>query len=290
MYLRVLDKMDKHINLLDYRKKRYSSIGNDGIIRYILKKINIKNGIFVEFGAWDGIKNSNCRKLFDEGWEGIFIESNFDRYEKLKNNYKEYKRIICSNKRVLYEGDDLFDNIVDPYLKGKNIDFCSIDIDGLDLEVFETFEKYLPTVVCIEGGQMLHPYHKRIKKEKAEQNMQQSLKIMVDSFEKKGYKILCSCQDSFFVKKEFYKLFNVSSDLLTLYFNGLRAMSRRMPFIQKFAKRVGMNNNIVNFILKKSKYKEQYKWTKRKKWAIDKKDIINRLLNEVEDSERRKRI
>ena len=68
----------------------------------------------------------------------------------------------------------------------NNIDFCSIDIDGLDLEIFETFKKFMPSVVCIEGGQMLHPYHKRVERNIAKRNIQQSLKVMVASFEKKG--------------------------------------------------------------------------------------------------------
>ncbi len=277
--------MTNFIDILEYRKDKYSSTGNDGIIEYILKKVNIKKGMFVEFGAWDGIKNSNCRKLFDEGWEGIFIEFNSDRYKKLKKNYKNYEKIICCNKKISIKEEEIFDNIIDKYLKGKNIDFCSIDIDGLDLEVFKTFEKYLPTVVCIEGGMMLHPFHKKVKKKKAEKNIQQSLWVMNKIFENKGYKILCSYQDSFFIKKEFYYLFNVSSDLLTLYFNGLRAIPRRMPFVQKMTKRVGLRNKIVNYILRESDYR-RYKWTQRKKWEVDKKEIINKLINKIEKKEK----
>lgn len=275
-------------NLLKYRKGKYSSIGNDGIIEYILKKANIKNGIFVEVGAWDGIKNSNCRKLFDEGWKGIFIESDSEKYKDLKKNYEEHEKIICINEKIDNREEKLFDNIVNKHLKGKNIDFCSIDIDGLDLEVFETFERYLPIIVCIEGGMMLHPFYKRVKRKVAKRNIQQSLNIINRVFEDKGYKILCSYQDSFFIKKEFYHLFNVSLDLLTLYFNGLRAIPGRLPFVQKFMSKVGLKNNIVDYILKKSDY-ERYKWIQRKRWVIDKKDIINKLINKIEKIEYGKR-
>ena len=279
--------MDNFIDILKHRKDKYSSTGNDGIIGYILKKINIKNGTFVEFGAWDGIKNSNCRKLFDEGWNGIFIEPDLVKYEDLKKNYEGYDDIICVNEKVSDEGGKSFDSIMEEHLREGQIDFCSIDVDGLDLAIFETFEKYLPTVICIEGGMMLHPFNKRIKKKAAEKNIQQSLKIINDSFEEKGYKILCSYQDSFFVKKEFYHLFNVSSDLLTLYFNGLRAIPRRMPFIQKFTGKVNLKNSIVDYIIKSSEYKK-YKWTQRKKWAINERKLINKAIDEIEKKERRK--
>ena len=119
-------------NLLDHRKCVYSSIGNDGIIEYIFKKLKMKTGSFVEFGAWDGIKGSNCRKLFEAGWKGVFIEADEDKYKQLKKNYNKYTKITCYKARIDSK-ENLFDDVVDPYFKGKNIDFCSIDIDGRDL-------------------------------------------------------------------------------------------------------------------------------------------------------------
>ena len=273
------------INLLNYKKEVYSSIGNDGIIDFIFDKIGKNKRTFVEFGAWDGVKNSNCRNLFENGWSGIFIEVDRNKYKNLKKNYRDSDRVKCINRSIALKGENLFDNIVGPYIK-ESIDFCSIDIDGLDLEVFETFEKYLPIVVCIEGGQMLSPYHKRINKNISKKNIQQSLYVMVNSFEQKGYKILCSYQDTFFIKKEFYNLFDVSDDILTLYFNGLRSIPRRMPFIQKYVNKVGLKNEIVDYILKKSNYR-RYGWDKRKIWIREQLDCINELINEKEKIEKR---
>jgi len=65
----------------------------------------------------------------------------------------------------------------------------------------------------------------------------------------------------------------VSSDLLTLYFNGLRSRIERIPFIQKGVGKVRLRNHIADYILKKSDYRN-YRWSKRKKWAVDKKNII----------------
>jgi hypothetical protein len=282
--------MKKYENLLNYRERKHSKIGNDGIIEFIFKKLGIDNGTFVEFGAWDGVYNSNCRTLFEKGWNGVFIEPDDERYRGLKENYKMSSNVYCSSEKVTYRADKagkLFDDIVNPYLKGKNIDFCAIDIDGLDLEVFETFEKYLPVVVCIEGGMMLHPYHIRIKKSLAKKLIQQSLSVMVNSFEKKGYKLLCSYQDCFFIKEEYYHLFPVSENLLTLYFDGLRALPERIPFVQKYLSKVGLNNEISDYILKGSNYKK-YGWKNRKVWSSEQIKIINKLINKREKIEKNK--
>ena len=90
----ILDKLGYHEkwHAKKDRKECVYSI-NEPIIDYILEKMNIKKGFFVEFGGWDGIYLSNCRKLFDEGWSGMFIEADSNKFEELKNNYKNDNNI-----------------------------------------------------------------------------------------------------------------------------------------------------------------------------------------------------
>ena len=48
---------------------------NEILIKAIFDILKINNGNFVEFGAWDGVHNSNARILFQNGWKGLFILS-----------------------------------------------------------------------------------------------------------------------------------------------------------------------------------------------------------------------
>ncbi|GAG31712.1 unnamed protein product, partial [marine sediment metagenome] len=205
----------------------------------------------------------------------------FEKLEKEYNNCKD--KVTCINCKIELQGDNLFDDVVDPCLEGKNIDFCSIDVDGLDLEIFETFEKYLPTVVCIEGGQALPPYYERVDKSVAQNCIQQSLKVMVDSFEQKGYKILCCYQDCFFIKEEFYSNFDVSEDLMTLYFNGLRARPLCMSYVKEYTDAAGIKNEIVDYVLERSKY-SKYGFSNRHAWAALQLKKILKALDKKEKS------
>ena len=70
----LLERVSKGSLLFQY-KNVHSQIGQDGILEEIFKRVGIKKGFFCEFGAWDGVYLSNCRKLFEEGWSGVFIEA-----------------------------------------------------------------------------------------------------------------------------------------------------------------------------------------------------------------------
>ena len=54
--------------LQDFKKNYHSQGGEDGIIEKILEEAEIEDGLFVEFGAWDGVFLSNTCKLAERGW------------------------------------------------------------------------------------------------------------------------------------------------------------------------------------------------------------------------------
>jgi len=268
------------VNLLDFRFDKYSLTGNDGIIREIFRLMDIRCGFFVEVGAWDGILGSNCRMLYEQGWSGIFVEADPKKCALLCSNYSGCDRIECIHSRIGVK-ENLFDDVVAQKISGK-IDFCSIDIDGLDVEVFETFGVNLPRVVCIEGGQMLNPFHRRIPSDKSKNNIQQSLGVMCSVFKEKGYEPVCSYQDTFFVLSEYRFLFDISSNLMDLYLDGLIVIARRIPWIRRVLKRNGLSNDILDEIVRKTGY-SKYGFSGRKKWAVERVEDIKRVVESIRD-------
>jgi hypothetical protein len=248
--------MDNLLSYLGYHEKWHGSIQswrsntrfsiNESLIKFILETINIETGNFVEFGACDGIKNANTRLLYLNGWSGLYIEADSIRFKELKNNYEKEKKIYISN---LYIDDknQLLDDVIGSTINDK-IDFMSIDIDGLDVEIFKSINVFLPTVICIEGGQILEPYHSVVANDISANNIQQSLKTMMELFKDKGYKLLCTYQDSFFIKNEYSDLFNVSNDIFDLYIDGLIALPR-IPYIKILLDSNKLKNRIIDYII-----------------------------------------
>jgi hypothetical protein len=74
-------------NLKDYEFKVFSQFGEDGIIQYLTKSIEIKNKTFIEFGVADFIE-SNCRfLLMKDDWKGFVIDGSKSNIQRLKNSY-----------------------------------------------------------------------------------------------------------------------------------------------------------------------------------------------------------
>ena len=96
----------------------------------------------------------------------------------------------------------------------------------------------------------------------------------------KGYKVICSYQDTFLVKNEYSNIFPVDDDLRKLYYEGLKSSHRRLPWIQYMISRVGLKNRIVDQILKDSEF-SAYGFKDRKKWANNVSNLIVDIIDEV---------
>jgi len=267
-------------NLLDYRKNKYSEVGQDGIIEHIFNVLGIKKGHFVEFGAWDGVYSSNCRKLFEEGWSGVFIECDKKKFSDLQKNYESTERVICINKRVEINGLNKFDKIISRYTSGGPITLLTIDVDGVDLEIFESIEEYLPTVVSLEGGKGVHPLDPRMPIH-CIHDIGQSLKVIKDVAESKEYKILCSFQDTFLIKQDLFAHFNVPVDLFQLYINGYLAQDyTRIPMYMMRLRRLHRKNRMLDYILAETNYN---KYRTDKEWAEECELAISSILMSLPD-------
>ena len=89
-------KFQSDKNLLKHGYKIFSQQDEDGIIDEIFKRIESKTKIFVEIGVETGIE-CNTTNLLYQNWSGLWIESNTDYVETIKNNFSKF---LKSNLKV----------------------------------------------------------------------------------------------------------------------------------------------------------------------------------------------
>jgi len=170
-----------------FAKQSYSQEGEDLILSRIFGKK--KDGFFVDVGAFHPKRFSNTYLFYKRGWRGINIEAN---PKSIKHFYKVRKRDINLNIPVSDKPDILkyyifnepalngfskelssqrngqgkyiivkelemqtqrLDEILTKHLPpDTNIDFMSIDVEGLDYQVLVSndWKKFRPSILLVE--------------------------------------------------------------------------------------------------------------------------------------------
>jgi FkbM family methyltransferase len=166
---------------LYHRKVSYSLFGEDIVLKTFLGK---KKGFYVDVGAHHPFMISNTAYFYKRGWHGINIEPSPNLIQPFK---RSRSRDINLNIGITNQDAELtfyvFDrevfnsfnkeaslskgkivrelkirtyklaDVLDKYLPvNQKIDFFSIDVEGLDLEVLKSnnWEKYVPDYIIVE--------------------------------------------------------------------------------------------------------------------------------------------
>ena len=134
-----------------------STHGEYGVLNEIFRRLNIRQGVLCEFGAWDGVRFSNTYNFIAQhGWTGVLMEIEPYRYEKLAWNAEGWPGIRTFQTLIHHDPkkgtllDDFFDKVVMP----KDFDLLSIDIDSCDYQVWDSLKRYSPKVVVVEADNL----------------------------------------------------------------------------------------------------------------------------------------
>jgi hypothetical protein len=178
--------------LIEYRDTGYSQAGEEGLLARIMEILGKEQGLCCEFGAWDGIHLSNTRKLMENGWRGLMIEAESDRYKDLLKTYPVNSNAtsICA---LVDDGDNSLAKLAARAGIHDRFDLISIDVDGLDFEIFSTLDRFTqpPLVICVE----IHTCHRPdntepIPPEIATKGLGQPLGRFVERGREIGYRLV----------------------------------------------------------------------------------------------------
>ena len=69
----------------------FSQRGEDGIIQYLISKIDIPNKIFVEFGVENYTESNTRFLLINNNWAGLVIDGSKENVRFIKNDFIYWK-------------------------------------------------------------------------------------------------------------------------------------------------------------------------------------------------------
>ncbi len=170
-----------------YSRKAYSQEGEDLILERLFEYKD--NGFYVDIGAHHPFRFSNTYIFYRKGWRGINVDAmpgsmqSFNRYrpkdinleigvgaqpqeltyyafnEPALNTFDRDLAYSRHGKRNYYITNEIrvpvypLSEVLDAHLPdGQEIDFLSIDVEGLDFQVLEgnNWGKYRPKVILLE--------------------------------------------------------------------------------------------------------------------------------------------
>lgn len=200
-------------SLSEVEFKVYSQWGEDGIIQYLVNKIEIPFKTFVEFGVED-YKESNTRfLLINNNWNGLVIEMNSEYVDIIKKDEIYYKyNLIAENSYITRDN-------INSTLEANNIigdiGLLSVDIDGNDYWIWERINVISPRIVICEFNAIFPkdkaytiPYSDDFFRTNAHYSnlyYGASLKAFYNLAIKKGYKFVGTnsvCTNAFFVRED----------------------------------------------------------------------------------------
>jgi FkbM family methyltransferase len=172
----------------EFPRISYSRSGEDLVVEEFFR--NQLNGFFVDIGAFHPIAHSNTYKYYLKGWRGINIDPSIEAIELFKKirphdinlnigiaqqegemNYHIFsddtsmntissdfaKKAQLKNKLLVKEvrrvSVQRLSTVLQKYVPENTlIDFMSIDVEGLDVEVLESndWNLFRPKIICVE--------------------------------------------------------------------------------------------------------------------------------------------
>ncbi|HXP34755.1 MAG TPA: hypothetical protein VN827_04345 [Chthoniobacterales bacterium] len=135
--------------------KVFSQFGDDGIIQYLIHRLQPLPDSFVEFGV-ENYRESNTRfLLLNNNWRGLVMDGDKDSIRYVKKDDISWRHTLAARCAFIHR-DNINDLLTEAGFTGE-IGLLSIDIDGIDYWVWEKLKVIDPVVVVAEYNSIFGP-------------------------------------------------------------------------------------------------------------------------------------
>lgn len=200
-------------------KSVYAQGAEELMLQRVFERVEPRRRFCVEFGAGDGLRNSNTALLLRErGWRGVMIEASDYRFQQLRAHWGGDERARIVHAKVL---PDTVERLFEEAGVPEDLDLLSIDIDGNDYHVWRAIERYRPQVVVVEYNPYYEPPKRWVMKYNPDHTWDgtsyygASLESLAHLGHAKGYELLCCDRqgnNAFFVARDLYARFGVEDN------------------------------------------------------------------------------
>ena len=197
----------------DHEFKVYSQWGEDGIIQFLLRHVEIINNIFVEFGVENYLEANTRFLLVNNNWSGLVIDGDPANVSIIKSDPIYWRHNLKADCAFVTK-DNINELLKRNGISG-DVGLLSVDVDGNDYWVWKEIDAISPRIVVIEYNSRFGadravtvPYDASFVRRRAHHSMiyfGASLRALVNLGKKKGYSFV-GCNEhgvnAFFVRSD----------------------------------------------------------------------------------------
>lgn len=127
----------------------FSQYGDDGIIQYLIRKLNIPNKTFIEIGV-ENYKEANTRFLLvNNYWSGFVVDGSMEKIKELQHD-PIYTRFDIVAETCFLTKNNINEVIQKANFLHPDIGLFSLDIDGNDYWVLQAMQIISPIIIIVE--------------------------------------------------------------------------------------------------------------------------------------------
>ena len=178
--------------MIDNSFSIYSQYGEDGVLQFLIKELNLNNNQCCEVGMNHLIFSNTYNLVQNYNWYGVYIDKNPFHLPQLEGG-------IIIHEEITSTGESRLDNVLKKTDLKLDFDILSIDIDGNDYHVWNSLKDYNPKVVVIEINPFLDCQTEQVYDGKI---FSSSFKSTVNLAKSKDYSLVCMTGNLIFAKNE----------------------------------------------------------------------------------------
>lgn len=136
----------------DVEFSNYSQTGEDGILNFIFSVLGTTNRTLVEMCAGNGVECNSANLLINHGWNGVLFDGDPENIAKARGFFRYHRNTWFLPPRVVHAwitAENVNDLLRENGISGE-IDFFSLDMDGVDYWVWKALTEISPRVVMLE--------------------------------------------------------------------------------------------------------------------------------------------
>jgi hypothetical protein len=137
----------------DVEFRCHSQNGEDGLLLYLFSLIGTPAGrSFVEIGCGDGRECNAANLAINLGWQGVFFDGDVEAMQRGQTFYNSHPNTFCWPPKCIgaWITRDNVNHLVHNAGYSGEVDFLSIDIDGMDYWIWDALTVVSPRAVMIE--------------------------------------------------------------------------------------------------------------------------------------------